>query len=139
MSRASFLRQLALGAVLLSAYPARAFALPHVHGRHRAFKHPEPRPGITAANVLSEDKLPDKRGVREAYATARAHPEIFDGLYCACRCEKSHGHRSLLSCFESDQPTGCWGCQEEAELVAKLLEQGKSLAQIRAAVDEELG
>ncbi|HJU89351.1 MAG TPA: PCYCGC motif-containing (lipo)protein [Gemmatimonadaceae bacterium] len=138
ISRASFLRQLALFGLLLSGLPARALALPF-SARRREFKHPEPRPGITGENVLSDEKLPKKRGVREAYAAARAYPAIFDGLYCACRCEHSHGHRSLLACFESDQPTGCWGCQEEAELVAKLAKQGKTLAEIRAAVDEELG
>ena len=141
ISRASFLRQLTLGTLLLSGLPARALVLPNILGgrQPRGFKHPEPRPGITGENVLPDEKLPDKRGVRDAYATARTYPEIFDGLYCACRCEHSHGHRSLLACFESDQPTGCWGCQEEAELVAKLVKKGKSLAEIRAAVDDELG
>ena len=95
--------------------------------------------GITAERVLPESELPDDRGVRESYAAARAHPAIFDGLFCVCRCQRSHGHRSLLACFESDQPAGCYGCREQAELVAKLARAGKRLAEIRAAVDEKYG
>jgi hypothetical protein len=101
------------------------------------FPHPEPRPGVTAELVLAESELPDRRRVREAYAAARTFPETFDGLFCACRCDKSMDHRSLLSCFESRQPIGCMACREEAELVAKMARDGKMLEEIRRAVDEE--
>jgi hypothetical protein len=104
-----------------------------------ATRHPDPRPGITAANVLPPDRLPDKKRVRRAYAMAREIPQLFDGLYCHCNCETTQGHRSLLSCFESDQATGCLACREEAELAHSLHKQGKSLDEIRAAVDKELG
>ena len=103
------------------------------------FPHPDPRPGITAALVLAESDLPDRRRVRQAYAAARAHPELFDGVFCACRCDTSMEHRSLLSCFESRQPVGCMACREEAELVAKMARDGKTLDEIRRAVDEEFG
>lgn len=99
------------------------------------FPHPEPRGGITAANVLAESELPDKKRVRAVYAAAREHPAIFDGIYCTCHCVED-GHRSLLVCFETDQATGCWGCQEVAEEVAKQAKLGKSLKEIRAAVDK---
>lgn len=49
------------------------------------------------------------------------------------------GHRSLLSCFESDQAIGCLGCREEARIVAGMARAGKSLADIRAAVDRKWG
>jgi hypothetical protein len=101
------------------------------------FPHPDPRPGITAENVLSEDKLPDKKRVREMFAAVRERPEVFDGIYCPCECSKNH--RSLLSCFESPQPTGCYGCIEAAELVAEQAKAGKTLAEIRAAVDKKWG
>ena len=99
--------------------------------------HPDPRPGITAEKVLAEDKLPDKKRVKEAFALAREYPEVFDGIGCACGCEKEH--RSLLSCYESAQPTGCWGCQEEAMLVGRLAKEGKALDEIRKAVDKKWG
>lgn len=99
--------------------------------------HPDPRPGITAEKVLPDDRLPDKKRVREAFAAAREFPELFDGICCACGCEKEH--RSLLSCFESQQPTGCWGCQEEAFLISRMAKEGKTLDDIRKAVDKKWG
>ena len=89
--------------------------------------------------MLKDDELGSSKAVHEAYAVARAHPEIFDGLYCVCECKESMGHRSLLSCFESRQATGCWGCREQAELVAELLKKGETLEQIRKAFDAKWG
>ena len=111
---------------------------PDFRGRGREpLPHPDPRPGITAAHVLSEDKLPARKRVREAFAAARERPELFDGIYCPCDCSKEH--RSLLTCFESAQPTGCYGCIEAAELVTEKAKEGRSLAEIRAAVDKKYG
>lgn len=102
--------------------------------------HPDPRPGITGEHVLPEDKLGKRsKAVYADYEYARTYPEVFDGIYCTCDCKKSMGHRSLLSCYESDQPTGCMGCQELGEFVGKLAKEGKSLDEIRAAVDKEYG
>ena len=106
----------------------------------KPFEHPEPRPGITADHVLADTDLPkNKKKIHDTYSAARAHPELFDGLYCACDCREAMGHRSLLSCYESKQPQGCLACQEQAWLVADLAKQGKSLAEIRAAVDKKFG
>ena len=105
----------------------------------KPFEHPDPRPGITGEHVLPVEKLGKKKSVRESFEAARTYPEIFDGLFCACDCKGSMGHRSLLACYESEQPIGCMGCREEAELVGKLAKEGKSLAEIRVAVDKEYG
>lgn len=102
------------------------------------FPHPDPRPGITAGKVLPVERLPNRKRVRAAFAAAREHPELFDGVYCTCECA-GQGHRSLLSCFESEQPTGCRECQEVAELIARMAKEGKQLALIRSAVDREYG
>src|SRR5688572_33386245 len=118
-----------LGGFLMAA------ALPDWRWSNHVFPHPEPRPGITAENVLPDDKLPDKKRVREGFAAAREYPELFDGIYCACECSKTH--RSLLTCFESMQPTGCMGCLEVAELVSSMAKEGKTLQEIRAAVDKK--
>jgi hypothetical protein len=106
---------------------------------HEPLEHPDPRPGITAANVLKEDDLPKKRSVREAYEAARTYPELFDGVCCPCDCKDSMNHRSLLSCFESRQATGCMGCQEPGELVGRLAKEGKTLAEIRQSIDKKYG
>jgi len=34
------------------------------------------------------------------------------------------------------QPTGCYGCLEQSELIAPLIRDGKTLAEIRAAIDK---
>lgn len=111
----------------------------HVHRPRKrdGFPHPDPRPGITGEHVLAEREIGSRKRVREAYAAARTHPEIFDGVYCACECDESMHHRSLLSCFESRQAIGCRACREEGELVGRLARDGKTLDEIRRAVDEE--
>jgi hypothetical protein len=101
--------------------------------------HPEPRPGITGEHVLLAGELPKKKSIVAAYDAARTYPEIFDGILCACDCKGSMGHRSLLSCFESKQPVGCMACREIAESIESLAKDGKSLAEIRQAVDKEFG
>ncbi len=132
MGRAKFLRcaaTLALGAI--AGAPATGWGM----RLRKSLDHPEPRRGITAAHVLADAALPREPKVRAAYAAARANPGIFDGLYCACNCRDSLGHRSLLACYETQQPTGCEACQEEAALVGRLAARGKRLAEIRGAVD----
>ena len=130
MSRRRFIP--ALGILLLGAsWPGD----PRKAVRH---PHPEPRPGITGANVLDTEEVVRSKAA-DLYDAAREYPRLFDGLYCYCRCEKSMGHRSLLSCFESDQAIGCLGCREEARIVARMAREGKSLADIRAAVDRKWG
>jgi uncharacterized protein with PCYCGC motif len=103
------------------------------------FPHPEPRPGVTAERVIPAEKLPNKSSVRAAYEAARQSPAIFDGLYCVCDCKESMGHRSLLECFESMQASGCMACEEQADLVAKMVKGGKTLDEIRAAIDRKWG
>jgi len=105
----------------------------------KPFEHPDPRPGITGEHVLPDEKLGKKKSVHEAFDAARTYPAIFDGLFCACGCQGSMGHRSLLSCYESTQPINCGGCREEGELAGKLAREGKTLAEIRQAVDQEFG
>ena len=137
ISRADFLHRATKLLAVAAVGTPRGFQL-----RDRTpFPHPDPRPGITAEKVLSAEALgaSRKKRVYDVYDSARAYPEIFDGLYCACQCGGNNGHRSLLACYESLQPTGCGGCQEEAELAGKLARQEKTLAEIRLAVDKAYG
>jgi hypothetical protein len=105
----------------------------------RRVPHPQPRPAITAERVLQANQLGKDVSVLKAYAAARSYPAVFDGLHCACECRDTMHHRSLLSCYESKQPTGCVGCQEQAATVARLAGKGKSLEEIRRALDQEFG
>ena len=107
--------------------------------RLRGSRHPEPRPGITAEKILPASALKTEKA-KKLYDLAREIPEVLDGLHCYCEChDDPMNHRSLLSCFESDQAAGCYACGSEARLVHKLHGEGKSLAEIRAAVDKKFG
>jgi uncharacterized protein with PCYCGC motif len=106
-----------------------------VFARAAAAGHPEPRPGITAERVLPDVAIPRMPGALEAYAAARAVPAVLDGVYCHCDCSKHAGHRSLLTCFQSDHGAYCDICMGEAMLAAQLAGRGTSLQDIRAAID----
>ena len=107
------------------------------HGAARTAKHPDPRPAVTADAVLPDDQVGEKS--KPAYAAAREFPGIFDGLYCHCDCGERDGMRSLLTCFESKMPQSCGICRGEAEMAGRLARAGKTLDEIRAAVDKRYG
>lgn len=101
--------------------------------------HPDPRPGITAAKILPDFAIPKNPGALEAYAAARRAAATLDGVYCHCDCSKHAGHRSLLSCFESEHGANCDICMGEAMMASELAARGTSLTEIRAAIDRQFG
>lgn len=131
LSRRSFLGALSALVVAAVVRPARARGMVH------PYTHPDPRPGITGEKVLSDPKLPNRAGVRAAYNAARANPEIFDGLACGCGCVDEH--RSLLVCYETTQPIGCFSCREEAKVVGGAVASKQPLDAIRRLVDLKFG
>ena len=104
-----------------------------------ASTHPTPRPGITAAKVVPESLTPRTPGASEAYAAAREAAATLDGVYCYCDCSKHAGHRSLLTCFESEHGSYCDVCMGEAIVASGMAKQGKSLTEIRTAIDRQFG
>ena len=121
-----------------AAVAALAAALVVARPGH-ATRHPDPRPGITAERVLPPGMVPHTPGSAEAYAAARVVPAVLDGVYCHCNCSRTLGHRSLLTCFESDHAASCDICMGEATTAARLAQAGASLQQIRAAIDRQFG
>ena len=125
-------RFLALLPVALLARPA---------GAMRAGKpgHPTPRPGITAAHVLPDEKLADKKAA-PVYAMVREIPEVVDGVRCNCGCADLEGFYSLLTCYEQGgMAQHCVICQGQARLAHRLHAEGWSLNGIRRAIDAEFG
>lgn len=55
---------------------------------------------------------------------------------CYCWCSRSVGHHGLLDCFVGDHAAHCGVCQKEAIYAAKLTKEGKTPAQIRAAIEK---
>ena len=128
-------RQFVASAVALLLLPRRAHAM-RVGG-----PHPTPRAGITAAKVLTNDKLDDNANLITLFDGVREIPEIVDGIRCQCGCAGSEGFYSLLSCYEGDDAMAkiCHICQGEGRLAVRLHKEGKSLDAIRAAIDAKFG
>ena len=106
----------------------------------RLSDHPEPRPGITAAKVLTRDQLGDHKDAAAVFDMVREIPQVVDGIRCQCGCATLEGKYSLLSCYEADGMAGhCEVCQNEGRLAYRLHKQGKTLKEIRAAIDAKFG
>src|SRR3954465_801925 len=101
--------------------------------------HPERRHGITAEKILPNFAIPRNPGALEAYAAARSAAATLDGVYCHCDCSKHAGHRSLLTCFESDHGAFCDICMGEAMGASGMAARGRSLMEIREAIDRQFG
>ena len=68
----------------------------------------------------------------------RERPEIADGIRCNCGCAGMPGYYSLLSCYEGDaMARQCPICQGQGRLATRLHRAGKSLAEIRVAIDAQ--
>lgn len=106
----------------------------------RADAHEHPKPRAEAEQMMTES--PDRYGAypeaKEAYRMAAHIKSTLDGLFCYCYC-KGAGHYSLLDCFKDDHGAGCDICIGEAKLAYQMVQQGKSLEEIRAAVDAQFG
>jgi hypothetical protein len=119
-----------------SAHLRRGFAATsHAPG------HPTPRPGITAAKVLTKEQLGDEhKDAAGVFDMVREIPQVVDGIRCQCGCSELEGKYSLLSCYEADGMAGhCQVCQGEGRLAYRLHKQGKTLDEIRAAIDAKFG
>ena len=101
-------------------------------------KHPAPRPGIDASRVVAAKDLEGPAEMRRAFELVRQIPQVADGIRCHCGCDEMEGYYSLLSCFEKEgMAQHCEVCQRHAVMAHRLHRAGKSLDQIRAAIDAE--
>ncbi len=102
--------------------------------------HPEPRPGIDASRVMTREQLADYPDVVDAYDGIREIPQIADGIRCHCGCAELPGYRSLLVCYEGGgMARFCDICQGEGRLAYRLHKRGRTLDQIRKAIDARYG
>jgi len=72
-----------------------------------------------------------------AYRYAAETPEVVDRQFCYCYCEKSFGHKTLLTCFTDDHGAKCGICQNEVIRAHELLQKGMSMEEIKKAIDAE--
>ena len=68
------------------------------------------------------------------YQQAATVGNVLYQLPCNCRCDRSVGHTSLHSCFETLHGTACDICAKEAFFAYQQTRLGKTPAQIRAAI-----
>jgi hypothetical protein len=102
--------------------------------------HPAPRPGSDASRVLPASRLEEHPDAVPVFDMVREMPQVIDGIRCQCGCAALAGKYSLLSCFEDDgMARRCEGCRAQVRLAYRLHRAGKSLDEIRAAIDEEFG
>jgi hypothetical protein len=86
--------------------------------------------------VLRRDQLKEAPGTAPIFDMVRQIPQVADGIRCTCGCAEIPEYYSLLSCYEMDgMAQHCLICQGTARLVFRLHREGKTLDQIRAAVD----
>ena len=98
--------------------------------------HPDPRPGITGKNVLTKEQLAKTPELIPLFDGIRGIPEIADGIRCNCGCTNPPELRSLLSCYEGrGMARDCVICQGQGRLAIRLHKEGKTLNEIRAAID----
>lgn len=106
----------------------------HQHGhRHEAAAAPAGKMTETGQVLQSKDFF----RAANAYQIAEEMPQTLDALYCYCKCKESATllHKTLLTCYTSDHAAKCGICMHEAEMAADLTKEGKSVPEIRMAVD----
>jgi hypothetical protein len=102
--------------------------------------HPTPRPGITGEHVLTPAQLAEHPKLIPLFDSIREIPQIVDGIRCNCGCTNPPKFYSLLSCYGGDgMARDCLVCQGQGRLAARLHSEGKTLDQIRAAIDAKFG
>jgi len=119
-----------------------AGAIPMVRGRGPRPRdhHPEPRTGIDASRVLPAPRLSEHPDAIPVFDMVREIPQVIDGIRCQCGCGDLPDKYSLLSCFEADgMAQDCTACKEQARLAHRLHRAGRSLADIRLAIEREFG
>lgn len=134
ITRRDFARLATIGMAGMLLPPSARAA--HPHGGHRG-PHPTPRPDYTAGKVLAADQLGGDKELITLFDGIRKIPQVADGIRCSCGCAELPGFYSLLSCYEGKDAMAQWCtiCAGTGALVIRLHGRGRTLDQIREAVD----
>jgi hypothetical protein len=108
------------------------------------------KPGSPAYDLAPQSALPSElqaqpASVQEAYRFAIANPEILKQVPCYCGCG-SIGHTSNYQCYVKNgnpdgvvqidnHALGCSICVDITQDVMRMLDEGKSIPEIKAYVD----
>jgi hypothetical protein len=117
-----------------------AGVMPRMARRSGPGTNPTPRPGIDASHMLTSGQLKELPDAITAFDEVRQIPQIVDGIRCHCGCATLKGYYSLLSCYEGDgMAKDCHICQGQGRMAFRLHNAGKSLDEIRTAVEAKYG
>ena len=110
-----------------------------------------PGESSSSLEMLSADALPGQirtapAVVVDAYRFAVANPDILKQVPCYCGCD-SVGHQSNYACYVSEVDSsgapvydqhalGCSICVDITQDVMRMHQEGKTLDEIRTAIDE---
>ncbi|PID14650.1 hypothetical protein CSV63_11180 [Sporosarcina sp. P34] len=106
---------------------------------------------VTASADILPSFLDDKpEDMRKVYQVAANATEILEYMPCYCGCGDSAGHKSNMNCFLDevredgsvvwdDHGTRCLVCLEIAVKSVQMKQDGKSMKEIRDAIDAEYG
>ena len=84
----------------------------------------------------ADSELAEYPAAKTAFEAVREIPQVVDGIRCNCGCAEIPGFYSLLSCYEGGGMARiCEICQGEGRLAARLYKSGKTLDEIRTAID----
>lgn len=100
---------------------------------------------LTSMDEMPPDVQSAPKVVSEAYRFAVANPDVLTQLPCYCGCGEM-GHTSNYSCYVADENAdgspvldshalGCSICVDITQDAMRMLDEGKTLAEIRAYVD----
>lgn len=97
--------------------------------------HPEPRADAAQRHVVPAASYASYPRVAQVYGEVAQVPQVIDGIYCYCNCSQHSGHYSLLDCYKDNHAARCDVCLSEADMAYRMHQDGKSLDDIRVAVD----
>jgi len=104
-----------------------------------AFHKSAPSRGEKLPPILSKDERTGPAFQHDyqdhAYELAAKIPNVIYQMPCYCFCDRSVGHKSLHSCYESAHAAHCSACMKELYFAYSETKKGKTPEQIRAAIE----
>jgi hypothetical protein len=90
-------------------------------------------PSAPLPATLDPKLFPDAQ-TQSIYALAAKVKPVLYQQPCYCHCDRHVGHTSLLDCYVDRHGSVCDVCKKEAVYAYEQSKQGKTAAQIRAAI-----
>ncbi len=106
----------------------------------------QPMTGMAPLDQMPQKVKDAPVKVQQAYRFAAANPDIMQQIPCYCGCGKV-GHKSNYDCYVDDveangkinfdtHALGCSICVDITQDTMRMLKEGKSIPEIKAAIDQ---